>query len=383
MATLSHRERALMALNHQETDRVPIDIGGALPTQIDPAPYSQLVELLGLQATEPMAASVVGGFVAVIPSEEVLTALDVDFRGVSLSPPLRSPNVFLDENSYRDEWGVVWVRGSEGHPFIDRLGPFQEREPSLGDLERYPWPDPKDPGRYSGLRERVMALRRETDSAIVLNLPYCVLRELQRMRGFENGMADLLVNPALAEGIMEHVTMVSAGIAESALQEVGDLVDVVMFPEDMGTQEQLFMRLDLYRRMLKPYHRRMVEAIKRKTRAKVLIHSDGAIRDIIGDFIDIGIDALNPVQVSARGLGDTRKLKAEFGKDICFWGAIDTHRVLPYGTPEDVAAEVRMRIDHLAKGGGYVLASVHTINSEVPGANVLAMVETARNYRLS
>jgi len=159
------------------------------------------------------------------------------------------------------------------------------------------------------------------------------------------------------------------------------VVDVVMFPEDMGTQDQLFMRPELYRRTIKPYHRRFVEAIKGKTRAKVLIHSDGAVYEAIGDFIEMGIEALNPVQVSAKGMGDTKKLKAEFGRDLCFWGAIDTHRVLPFGTPEEVAAEVRMRIDHLGPGGGYVVASVHTINAEVPPANVAAMLETARNYR--
>lgn len=382
MTTLSHRERVLKALNHEETDRVPIDLGGALPTKIDAAPYRELVRLLGIEnEAEATEASIVGGFVAVTPPEGVLSRLDVDFRELSLGSSEERPNAFLDENSYRDEWGVIWVRAGEGRPFIDKLGPFQESEPTLAEMERHPWPDPRDPGRIRGLKEQAERLRRETDCAVVLNLPYCVLRELQRMRGFEQAMADLLVNPALAEGIMEHALEVSAGIAVAALEEIGDSVDVVMFPEDMGTQNQLFMRPELYRKMVKPYHRRMVEAIKGRTRAKVLLHSDGAVYEAISDFIDIGIDALNPVQVSAKGLGDTRKLKTEFGRDLCFWGAIDTQRVLPYGTPEDVADEVRRRIDDLALGGGYVLASVHTINAEVPGANVLAMLETAKSYR--
>ena len=382
MDTLTHRSRAIKALNHEETDRVPIDLGGALATNIDAAPYGELVRLLGLEKeAEATQASLVGGFVAVTPPEDVLRRLDVDFRGLSPGLPDERPNVFLDEKSYRDEWGVIWVSAGEGRPFVDKTGPFQEQEPTLADVESHPWPDPRDPGRVKGLRERALELRRETDCATVLNLPYCVLRELQRLRGFENGMADLLVNPTLAEGIMAHALEVAAGIAVAALEEVGDLLDVVMFPEDMGTQDQLFMRPELYRKMVKPYHRRMVEAIKGKTRAKVLLHSDGAVYEAMGDFIDIGIDALNPVQVSAKGMGDTKKLKAEFGRDLCFWGAIDTQRVLPYGTPEDVATEVRTRIDHLAPEGGYVLASVHTINAEVPGANVLAMLETARNYR--
>jgi uroporphyrinogen decarboxylase len=200
------------------------------------------------------------------------------------------------------------------------------------------------------------------------------------MRGFGDAMVDLMLNRKLSDAIMEKVLEISAGIAVTALKEVGDIIDVVCVPEDMGTQQQLFMRPDMYREVIKPYHRRMFEAIKNNTNAKVAIHSDGAISDILGDYIDIGIEALNPVQVSAAGMGDTKKLKREFGKHLTFWGAVDTHHVLPFGTPKDVAEEVRLRIDELGKDGGYVLGSVHTINSEVPSANVAAMLETARGY---
>ena len=141
------------------------------------------------------------------------------------------------------------------------------------------------------------------------------------------------------------------------------------------------MSPDMYREKVKPYHRRFLEAIKANTHAKVAIHSDGAIYDILGDFIEIGIEALNPVQVSAKGMGDTKKMKQEFGKHLSFWGGVDTHQALPFGTPDDVVAETKRRIDDLGPGGGYVLASVHTINSEVPSENVAAMLETARNYR--
>ena len=113
----------------------------------------------------------------------------------------------------------------------------------------------------------------------------------------------------------------------------------------------------------------------------MLLHSDGAIFDIIRDFIDIGVDILNPVQVSAKGLEDTARLKAEAGKELCFWGAIDTHRILPFGTVDDAASEVRKRIDDLGRGGGYVLAAVHTIMAEVPPENIVAMLQTAQSHR--
>jgi uroporphyrinogen decarboxylase len=379
MADLTHRERALKALNHQETDRVPIDMGGLSQTNINVIPYVGLVKLLKLEK-EAGATLYDDGATSrgmAVPSEAVLKALDLDFRGVSPSAP---PFNYRDQDNYVDEWGVQWVR-TRGSPFIAKTGPFEAREPSIADLEKFRWPDPDNPARVKGLRAKAEKLRKETDCAIVLNLPYCVVREHQRLRGFTEGLADLLANPNLSHYIMVRATEISSRIAVNALK-VGDLVDVVSFAEDMGIQEQPFMRPELYRKMVKQYHRRFVESIKRSTKAKVAIHSDGAIYDLLRDFIEIGIEVLNPVQLSAKGMGDTKKLKAEFGRDLCFWGAIDTHRVLPFGKPADVVAEVKRRIGDLAPAGGYVLGSVHTINQEVPPANVAAMLETARTFRL-
>ena len=382
MAELSHRERALKTLNHEEADRVCIDLGGVGQTSMHMTPYAGLVKLLGLEkeagdlskedldATRGMAR----------PTEAVLKALGVDFRGLGLGSPDLTPRKWVDADNYLDEWGVTWTR-TMGHYFIAHKGPFEEKEPTLQELENHRWPVPDDPGRVKGLREGFEKLRAETDCALVLNLPFCILREHQRVRGFAEAMIDLVVNPKLTQAIMEKSLEISAGIAVTALKEVGDIIDVVCFAEDMGTQEQLFMHPDMYREKVKPYHRRFLEAIKSNTHAKVAIHSDGAIYSILGDFIEIGIDALNPVQVSAKGMGDTKKMKQEFGKHLSFWGGVDTHQALPFGTPDDVVAETKRRIDDLGPGGGYVLASVHTINSEVPSENVAAMLETARNYR--
>ncbi|MBN1685189.1 MAG: hypothetical protein JW852_00965 [Spirochaetales bacterium] len=378
---MDHRERALKALNHEQTDRVPIDMGGIQQTSIHIKPYTGLVELLGLgdEAGDLSSFDADAHRAMADPSEAVLQAIGIDFRGIGLGQPDRNPRRWIDKDHYADEWGVIWTR-SMGSYFIANKGPFEEEEPSIQDLERYAWPVPDDPGRVRGLREKTLKLRNETGCAIVLNLPYCILREHHRIRGFAEAMVDLMLNQNLSHAIMEKALEVSAGIAEAALKEVGDIVDVVCIPEDMGTQQQLFMRPDMYRDLIKPYHRRMIETVKRNTPAKVAFHSDGAISDIIGDFIDIGIEVLNPVQVSAAGMGDTRKLKRDYGRHLTFWGAVDTQHVLPFGTPADVTAEVRRRIDDLAHDGGYVLASVHTINSEVPSQNVEAMLEAARSY---
>ena len=377
MTALTHRQRVTKALNHEEADRVPRDLGGAGPANINITAYARLVEHLGFQEQAGEVRSGRPNLTAAI-SEAVLRRFDIDCRPLRLSPPEVRPEAVLDERSYRDEWGVVWVRPEGGH-YINTAGPFQAKEPALSDLEKYAWPDPRDPGRIKGLKERAVKLREETDFAIVLSLPFSIVRECQRVRGFAEWMEDLLINPALAEAVMEHTLMVAAGTAKFVLEEVGEYVDVVLFPDDMGFQDRSYVRPELYRQKIKPFHRRLVEAIKSKTKAKVLMHSDGSVYSIIPDMIDIGIDALNPVQVSANDM-DSQRLKAEFGGSLSFWGAIDTHWALPSGTPEDVRNEVKTRIRDLAPDGGYVMASVHNIQADVPPENIVAMFDSALEY---
>jgi uroporphyrinogen decarboxylase len=154
---------------------------------------------------------------------------------------------------------------------------------------------------------------------------------------------------------------------------------VIMFGYDLSFQNAPMVDLKRYRRFIKPRHKALFDIIKTRSRAKVLYHCCGAVRSMIGDFIDLGVDALNPVQVSSAGM-NTAELKAEFGSQICFWGAIDTQHVLPVGSALDVREEVRRRIQDLAPGGGYVLASVHNIQEDVPAENILAMVDAAQEF---
>ena len=163
---------------------------------------------------------------------------------------------------------------------------------------------------------------------------------------------------------------------ERALGEVGDLVDVVMFGDDLGTQQGPVLSPALYRRLIKPSHVRMVQTVKRFNKP-LLLHSCGSVAAFIPDFIEAGVDALHPVQVSAKDM-DSARLKREYGRDIACWGGVDTQRVLPSGTVGEVREEVRRRIADLGPGGGYVLGAVHNVQAEVPVENVLAMVEAAR-----
>jgi uroporphyrinogen decarboxylase len=372
----SHRERVLRALDHEETDRVPIDFGGGPATLIHPDAYRALLAHLGFEEEQP-AEELRGEGQVVSPSERVLRRFDIDVRGFYLGEPDIRPRRQLDGSSYIDEWGATWAKAHPTAPYINVKGPLQHLDdPSPSHLDRIAWPVPDDPGRARGLRARVERLRSETDHAIVLNLPNSTFALAQRLRGFTELLEDLILNPSFAEALQERVTDVICGIAETALGAAGDLIDGVSFADDMGIQTQAFMSRDLYRTMVKPHHARFVATLRRHTRARIIMHSDGAIYDLLPELIDCGVQVVNPVQVNAEGM-DPERLKREFGADLCFWGGVDTQEVLPHGSPADVAAEVRRRLADLGRGGGYVLASVHNIQAEVPPENVIAMFETA------
>jgi uroporphyrinogen decarboxylase len=186
---------------------------------------------------------------------------------------------------------------------------------------------------------------------------------------------DLLDRPAFAEALVNVAATFQVEVATRALCEASTFVDAVCLGDDIGTQQRPLLRPELYRRLIKPHHKRIVEAVKRFAKP-VVYHTCGAVYPLIPDLIDVGIDALNPIQVSAAGM-DTARLKREFGKHLTFWGGVDTQSVLSRGTPDDVRREVARRIDDLASGGGYVLCAVHNIQAEVPPANVVAMFEAA------
>lgn len=379
---MRHRERVVRALNHEETDRVPVDLGGGPATMIHLDAYQRLVARLGMPGEPHRLVGWREGQV-VVPSERVLQRLGVDIRGFGLGPPERTPVREIDADTYYDEWGVLWAKAGPEAAALPACPPFQHLdEPVPADLDAIEWPHPDDPGRIRGLADRIGAARRTTDYALVLNLPNSTFALAQRMRGFTELFEDLLTEPAFAEALQDRITTIICGWAEAALAEVGDLVDGVSFADDMGIQSGAYMSPDLYRRMVMPHHARLVAAIRRHTRARVIMHSDGAIHELLPHIIEAGVEVINPVQVNAEGM-DPERLKREFGRDLCFWGGVDTQRVLPFGSPEDVRAEVRRRLSDLGRGGGYVLASVHNIQAEVPAENIVAMFETALGTSLS
>jgi uroporphyrinogen decarboxylase len=370
MTTMTSRQRVLAALNLRQPDRVPIDIGGSSATTIIGEAYERLKVHLGIaEETQYMKRK----SRSVILSKVIAERLRSDTRPLNPGSPDGSQDIFFPDGSFQDEWSVIWSKPEGGH-YNPTGNPL--REATLADLGRFPWPDPCNPGRVRGLRERARRLHEETDYAVVLSMPVGFVHQSQYLRGFENYLMDLIINVEFVEALMDRTLDFWLKLAEAVLNEVGPYIDVVLIADDVAFHDRPMVDLKRYRKMIKPRHAQMVELIKRKSHAKVLYHCCGAVKSLIPDFVEIGVDALNPVQVSSVGM-DTAELKASFGNQICFWGGIDTSRVLPTGSPDDVQTEVQQRIKDMASGGGYVLASVHNIQEDVPPENILAMADAA------
>jgi uroporphyrinogen decarboxylase len=200
--------------------------------------------------------------------------------------------------------------------------------------------------------------------------------------GIEQGLMNLVLKPREMEKLLRKIHEVHMQFWDKGLELVGDNIDIVMHSDDLGIQTGPMMSPEMYRRFVKPLHEEMIRAIKQKAKGdiKFLLHSCGSVRSLIPDFIEVGVDILNPVQVSAANM-DTGELKKEFGKDLCFCGGgVDTQEILPRGTPEQVRDEVKRRIDDLAPGGGYIFAAVHNIQPDVPPENLQAMVEAFEEH---
>ncbi len=369
----THRERVLAALNHEEADRVPIDLGSTFVSGIIIAAYDRLKEYLGLtHETEIQSESQR----LAQPDESVLERFGVDAQFLRFDGYETERKI--DHNTWFDEWGITWQRAPGGQ-FMPIDGPFLDQEPDIEKLESWEWPDPDNPARYRGLKEAAAAQRAESDRFIILQASTLAACQAQWQRGFAIWLKNLYRHPEYAARQMDLITDTAVGIIHRQLDECGPNVDAVLVGDDMGIQTGPMYSPAIYRELVKPRHARMVQAIKEHD-VKVIFHSCGAVHDFVGDIIDIGADVLNPVQVSAKDM-DPVTLKEEFGDRIAFWGGVDTQRLLPFGTAEEVAAETRRIIDILGKGGGYVLNSVHCLEPEVPPENIVAMFDVGVEHR--
>ncbi len=370
------RSRVLDALEHRESDRVPRDLGAIRMTGIHVRAYAGLRRELGLPE-RPVRVGDVAQQLAVV-DDDVADALGLDVRGVEPRAPSGYRREVVDEGesvAYLDEWGVRRRMPKDGFFFDPSSAPLGG-EIDAGHLRRFPWPDGADLSRRAGVAEDARRVIAEEGRAVYVGSVCAGLTEmLFRLRGFEDGYIDLAADHALARALMELVLEVKLAWWGAVLPELGDAVDVVGEADDLGGQATPLFAPRTYRALVKPLHAELFAFIRARTRAKVLFHSCGAIRELLPDLVEIGVDVLNPVQVSAAGM-ETAALKRDFGRDLSFWGGgVDTQRVLASGSPADVRAEVARRIADLAPGGGFVFASVHNVQANVPPKNAAAMWE--------
>ena len=374
---MTSRERVVAALNHREPDRVPVDIGGGSSTSISVEANARLEQYLGMEGNTAELSKM---FRVAALDERVMQRLGSDCRPLRSKSPRRWSRPPSVPGTLVDIWGVTWKQqrfGEKGYYWEMARNPLANA--TTTDLDHFPWPDPLDPGFTSGLRADAESLFTTTPYAIEASSGFYSFWELAcNLRGLEQLLVDLVVNPKFVEALMEKLLEFNLAGTERFLQEAGPYIQVYRTADDLATQGGLLMSPEMYRSQLKPYHRKYFDFVKSHTSAAILYHSCGNITDLIDDLAEIGVDAINPVQVSA--LPDTAKLKSQFGHKMTFWGGIDTQHVLPRGSVSDVTDEVRRRIRDLAPGGGFVLSAVHSIQADVPPENILAMADAARKY---
>ncbi len=369
---MNSRERVLEALNHRQPDRVPVDFGsfpGA--TSINVRAYQNFLEYLGL-GLEVRVQNILMHTAEV--HDDLLDRFHVDTKAVN-------PSISLSEFDAPEEFdytpfAVKWRRSTD-FTYAPIKGPFQElTNPNLDDLKAFRWPKVEDLENADDWKNKAAALRNRTDRALVARLLPGIVTLAQFQRGFEGWAADLLLNRKFSEAHHEKLAEIWIQTAETLLDAVGPNVDIFMFGDDLGLQEQPMMNPKTFREFIKPLMKQMIDSVKRKTDAKVALHSCGSVYDFIEDFIEIGIDALNPLQATAKNM-EPEKLKEKAGKDLALWGSIDTHIVLPFGSTREVEEEVKRKIEVLGDGGGYILSADHNILVDVPPENIEAMFEAA------
>ncbi len=385
MAEMTSRERAMAALNHQEPDRVPIDIGGlVLFSCWHEDADIKIKEYMGWDVGEPELLSFFSRTVR--PDERVRERFKTDFFGLAGKPGSAwQLELQTDEEGgsvFVDEWQCTWRCPPGGHYYDLVKHPLDGA--TLSDVVNFKWPDPTDPARLNGVVDQAKDMYENTDYCLCYTPAWAtgVFQVSGMMQGWENHYVNIIANKKVSQAVFDGLTEFHLAQLESILDAVGDYIQVIVMSDDLGFQNRPMIRLKVFQEMVKPNYKRIVDFIKtKKPHIKIVFHCDGAIAQFLPEFIDVGFDATNPVQVSCAGMGDTAQLKRDFGDKLTFWGAgIDTQFTLPTGTVEDVRAEVKRRIKDLSPGGGHIFATVHNLQFDVPPENAIACYDTALEF---
>ncbi|MGO8817638.1 MAG: uroporphyrinogen decarboxylase family protein [Terriglobia bacterium] len=301
--------------------------------------------------------------------------------GIDKLVPVHSVHPLAIEDTWHTQslWSIWHIEVTKV-PYGDGLGSYEEAvnnplayAEAAADVERFDWPDP---AMWDATRVRSQC--ESWQGYPILGGCYEPFYLYCRLRGMEQALADLGVNPAVAEAALERIYYIHEVIIRRTLEAAGGLVDFVYVAEDLGTQDTLLMSPASFRRFLKPWMQKMIDLIH-SFGVKVMHHDDGAIRPLLPELIEIGVDVLNPIQWRCKGM-EREGLTRDFGKSLVFHGGVDNQQTLPFGTPDDVKREVAENIRIFSKGKGYIVGPCHNLQPNTPTANILAMYEAVHEY---
>lgn len=379
---MNSRERVNMALNHKEPDQIPFDLASTPVSGISSVAYNNLLEYRGIKEDNTLFDIVQQ---IINPSEAFLLENGVDTRAVRANSGRDYKMVHGEDGEYKffhDEWGIKWRMPKSGGFYYDMASHPLEDAVTEADVNAYEkFIDITDDTRFAGMKEKAEQIY-DAGYAVIVNSPSAGMFELLTwLMGYESSLTNLALEEGAATRLLDKMLEIKMAYWSRVLDEFGDKVTVCQEADDLGTQISLLISPSMYREYVKPRHKELFDMIHRKSNAKVFVHSCGSIRDILPDFIESGIDIINPVQFNAANM-DAAELKREFGRDLVFWGGgVDTQYALPKGTPQDVEDNVKRMMDILRKDGGFVFNSVHNIQADVPPANLDAYFRTFHKYK--
>jgi len=378
---MNSRERFIQTVQHKEPDRVPLDIGGTGVSQIHATAYTNLRRFLNLPE-RPANITFIPEQLACFEND-IAERLETDFAFVMPQPPSSYELIYKDlgdYTAYYDEWKIGWKKPKKGGFYYDMYEHPLATAETLEDFKAYQFPDPLDDQRYQTLRLEIESAIARGKVVVLAGPGSGILEIYSWLRGYEQFYTDLALNHNFIAYMLDRLVEFKQAYWKRTLKEFGNLVSVVCEHDDLAGQRALLFSPDSYRSLLKPRQKKLFHFIKDQAPVKLFFHSDGAVRPLIWDFVEAGIDILNPVQFTATDM-DSKELKKEFGRDLVFWGGgVDTQGVLGSGTPQEVREDVKRNIEALAPGGGFIFATIHDIQADVPPENIMAMWQAWKEF---
>lgn len=412
---MNSRERILTSINHKEPDHVPLDLGSTPSSNISAIAYNNLKKHLGINTGHTRIYDVVQQLAQ--PEDDILqrfgvdvldigrafNTLDTDWYDIKLCDgsiaqypswfkPVETKEGF---NAYDEDGDRIAFMPKGGaffdqtyFPYIDGYPKdYKDIKKAMGKvlwqkLASSPWDNANKPDFFKTLREKAIYLRNTTDKAIMIGAGCNLFEWGTFLRRIDNFLMDLILEPKEVENLLDKLMEVHLEGLAKICEAVGDVVDIVRFGDDLGTNEGPFMAPEIYRKMFKPRHAILCDYVHKHSKMKTYLHSCGSIRKLLPDLIEAGFEVINPVQTTARGM-DPAELKKEFGKDITFWGGgCNTRWILNKATEQEVYDYTTHMLEILMPGGGYVFNTEHNIMPEVPPQNILAMYKAVHDFKI-